>query len=141
MYHKIDHIGIAVRSLTEALKLYQDGLSLTLEHIEVVEDQRARVAVLVVGDSRIELLEATSEDSPIGRFIARRGEGLHHICFQVSNLVEEIARLKSAGLRMIDEVPRCGAEGRLVAFVHPSSSAGVLLELSQVTSEAANPTK
>ncbi len=141
MYQRIDHIGIAVRSLTDALKVYQDGLSLTLERIEVVEDQHAKVAVLSVGESRLELLEATSADSPIGRFIARRGEGLHHICFLVTNLVAELALLKAAGLRMIDEAPRCGADGRLVAFVHPSSTAGVLIELSQVTSEAASPTK
>jgi methylmalonyl-CoA/ethylmalonyl-CoA epimerase len=141
LYQRIDHIGIAVRSVTDALQVYRDGLSLTLEGIEIVEDQGARVALLTVGQSRIELLEATRQDSPIGRFISKRGEGLHHICFQVTSIVEEIARLKAAGLRMIDEVPRCGAEGRLVAFVHPSTTAGVLIELSQVSAEPTNPKK
>jgi len=138
LYKRIDHIGIAVRSITDALKVYRDGLGLTLVRVEVVADQCTRVAILAVGESRIELLEATAEDSPIGKFIAKRGEGLHHICFQVTNLVEEIARLKAAGLRLIDEAPRCGAEGRLVAFLHPSTAAGVLVELSQVSAQATN---
>jgi methylmalonyl-CoA/ethylmalonyl-CoA epimerase len=141
LYQRIDHIGIAVRSVADALKVYRDGLGLTLDRVEVVAEQGARVAILAVGESRIELLEATAEDSPIGKFIAKRGEGLHHICFQVTNLAEEIARLKASGLRLIDEAPRCGAEGRLVAFLHPSAVAGVLVELSQVSADATNSSK
>jgi len=128
---KIDHIGIAVRSIEESLRRYTSGFELSLRSIEPVEDQKTRVAVLPVGDGRLELLESMEEDSPIARFIARRGEGLHHICFQVDNIVEELARLKAAGVRLIDNQPRQGAGGSLIAFVHPESASGVLIELSQ----------
>lgn len=131
MVRKIDHIGIAVRSIEESLRRYTSGFELSLRSIEPVEDQKTRVAVLPVGDGRLELLESMEEDSPIARFIARRGEGLHHICFQVDNIVEELARLKAAGVRLIDNQPRQGAGGSLIAFVHPESASGVLIELSQ----------
>ena len=131
MIRKIDHIGIAVKSLEDALKVYEGSFSLALSRIENVPAHKTRVAMLPVGESRIELLEATAEDSPVARFIAKRGEGLHHVCFQVENLSEEIQKLKAAGARLVDEKPQPGAEGRLVVFVHPSSTGGVLVELAQ----------
>jgi methylmalonyl-CoA/ethylmalonyl-CoA epimerase len=102
-------------------------------HIEEVVEQRTRVALLPVGESRIELLEAMDENSPIALFISKRGEGLHHICFEVDNLAQELATLRNAGIRLIDPVPRRGAGGCWVAFIHPTSTAGVLVELSQPT--------
>ncbi len=100
-------------------------------HTETVEDQKVRVAMLPIGESRIELLEATSDDSPIAKFLEKRGGGIHHIAVEVENIEESLAKLKAEGMRLIDEKPRIGAEGCLVAFVHPSSANGVLLELVQ----------
>ena len=134
MILKIDHIGIAVRSLEAALKVYCQGFGLRMDHVEEVAEQKTRVATLPVGETRLELLEAMEEDSPVGKFIARRGEGLHHICFRVENLEEELKKLKAAGVRLIDEMPRPGARDCLVAFIHPSSTGGVLVELSQSNS-------
>ena len=134
MLLKIDHIGIAVRSLESALKLYSQGFGLRADHVEEVADQKTRVATLPVGESRLELLEAMEEDSPVGKFIAKRGEGLHHICFRVENLEGELKKLKAAGVRLIDDMPRPGAGECLVAFIHPSSTGGVLVELSQPSS-------
>jgi len=131
LYRKIDHIGIAVRSLEAALKIYGAGLALKPDHIEEVPGQKTRVAIIPLGEARLELLEAMEEDSPIGKFIAKRGEGLHHVCLQVDNLEETLQRLKEAGARLIDEAPRPGANNCLVAFVHPASASGVLVELSQ----------
>ena len=136
MYLKVDHIGVAVRSLEEATRLYSDGLGMEITRVENVPEQKARVALIPVGESCLELLEATDADSPVGRFIATRGEGIHHICLQVDDLAATISRLTTAGIRMIDAEPRKGAEDRLVAFVHPSALGGVLLELSQSTSSA-----
>ncbi len=131
MYRKIDHIAIAVRSLQSACRNYSDVLGLGNWTVEEIPDQRVRVAVLPMGESRIELLEATADDSPIAGFLSRRGEGLHHICFEVEDLAGELERLKAAGMRLIDQHPRTGAEGRSIAFLHPSGTAGVLIELSQ----------
>ncbi|HYK91072.1 MAG TPA: methylmalonyl-CoA epimerase [Acidobacteriota bacterium] len=131
MYTKIDHVGMAVRSLDQALRVYTDALGLHLERIEEVVDQGTRVAVLPIGESRLELLEAIGDSSPVARFIAKRGEGMHHICLQVEDIRQELSRLKEAGIRMIDETPRVGAGDCLVAFLHPSSTGGVLVELSQ----------
>jgi len=131
LYSKIAHIGIAVRSLDEALRVYTSAFGFAVEHVEEVASQKTRVAMLPIGESRLELLEAMEEDSPVARFIAKRGEGIHHICFQVEDIKQEISKLKAAGVRMIDETPRPGADGCLVAFVHPSSAYGVLVELSQ----------
>ena len=100
-------------------------------HTEIVEDQKVRVAMLPIGESRIELLEPTSEDSPISKFIEKRGGGIHHIAVEVEDIEAALAKLKAQGMRLIDETPRIGAEGCLVAFVHPSSANGVLLELVQ----------
>jgi len=128
---KINHLGIATKGIDEALKFWGDALGLENVHTETVEDQKVRVAMLPIGDTRIELLEATSEDSPIAKFIEKRGGGIHHIAVEVENIVESLAKLKANGMRLIDETPRVGAENCLVAFVHPSSANGVLLELVQ----------
>jgi methylmalonyl-CoA/ethylmalonyl-CoA epimerase len=126
---KIDHLGIAVRSVSDSLTFYRDALGLELSCTETVEDQGVHIAMLPVGESRIELLEPVSEETPVGRFIAKRGEGLHHICYEVEDLASKLDELKSRGVRLIDGYPRRGAEGKLVAFLHPASASGVLVEL------------
>jgi methylmalonyl-CoA/ethylmalonyl-CoA epimerase len=128
---KIDHLGIAVSSLDEAVNFWRDGLGLALQEIEVVEDQGVRVAILPVGESRIELLEATGEETPVGKFIAKRGTGIHHISLEVGDLKAMLEKLKEHGVRLIDQEPRVGAGGSLIAFIHPSSTGGVLIELAQ----------
>ncbi len=128
---KINHLGIATKGIDEALKFWEDALGLENIHTEVVEDQKVRVAMLPIGESRIELLEPTSEDSPISKFIEKRGGGIHHIAVEVEDIEAALAKLKAQGMRLIDERPRIGAEGCLVAFVHPSAANGVLLELVQ----------
>ncbi len=128
---KINHLGIATRSIDEALKFWEDSLGLENVHTEVVEDQKVRVAMLPIGESRIELLEPTSDDSPISKFLEKRGGGIHHIAVEVDDIEAALAKLKANGARLIDETPRVGAEGCLVAFVHPAASGGVLLELVQ----------
>lgn len=122
----INHIGIAVKSLAEAKKFWCDQLGLKVSHEEEVPDQRVRVAILENG---IELLEPTSPDSPVAKFIEKRGEGLHHLTLQAGNLAERLKELKVAGVNLIDEKPRVGAGGAGIAFVHPKSTGGVLLEL------------
>jgi len=126
---KIDHLGIAVRSLKDALPFYRDLLGLELAGTEVVDDQGVTVALLPAGDSRIELLEPLSEESVVGRFLARRGEGLHHICYQVEDLQSKLDEFGARGVKLLDGYPRRGAEGKLVAFLHPASANGVLVEL------------
>ena len=128
---KIDHLGIATKGIDEALKFWEDALGLENVHTETVEDQKVRVAMLPIGESRIELLEPTSEDSPISNFLGKRGGGIHHIAVRVDDIHASLAKLKEQGARLIDEEPRIGAEGCLVAFVHPAASGGVLLELVQ----------
>jgi methylmalonyl-CoA/ethylmalonyl-CoA epimerase len=128
---KINHLGIATNGIDEALKFWSGALGLENVHTETVEDQKVRVAMLPIGETRIELLEPTSEDSPISKFLQKRGGGIHHIAVEVDNIEESLAKLKQEGMRLIDEKPRIGAEGCLVAFVHPSSANGVLLELVQ----------
>lgn len=128
---KISHLGIATKGIDEALKFWQGALGLENVHAEEVAEQKVRVAMLPIGETRIELLEATSEDSPIAKFVEKRGGGIHHIAVEVENIEESLAKLKANGARLIDEQPRIGAEGCLVAFVHPSSAGGVLLELIQ----------
>jgi methylmalonyl-CoA/ethylmalonyl-CoA epimerase len=130
MIKKIDHVGIAVKNLEEAMKIWE-GLGLKVEEIEEVPDQKVRTAIIHVGESRIELLEPTAEDSPIAKFIAKRGEGIHHIALGVDNIEEHLAKLKEAGYRLIDEQPRIGAGGAKIAFVHPKAVTGVLLELCE----------
>lgn len=128
---KIDHIGIATRGIEDAITFYRDALGLAIGDTEEVAEQKVRVAMLPIGESRIELLEATSEDSPLTRFLEKRGPGIHHIAVQVDDIRDALANLRQRGARLIDEEPRQGAGGCLVAFVHPSSTGGVLLELVQ----------
>jgi methylmalonyl-CoA/ethylmalonyl-CoA epimerase len=129
---KINHLGIATKDINEALKFWGDALGLQNVHTETVEDQKVRVAMLPLGESRIELLEPTSEDSPITKFLEKRGGGIHHIAVEVEDIEAALAKLKAQGMRLIDETPRVGAENCLVAFIHPSAANGVLLELVQV---------
>jgi methylmalonyl-CoA epimerase len=133
---KINHLGIATRGIEEALKFWGDALGLENVHTEVVEDQKVRIAMLPLGESRIELLEPTSDDSPISKFLEKRGGGIHHIAVEVDDIEAALEKLKDKGMRLIDESPRIGAEGCLVAFVHPSSANGVLLELVQQPASA-----
>ena len=130
---KIDHLGIATKGIDEALKFWAECLGLENVHTETVEDQKVRVAMLPIGDTRIELLEPTSNDSPISKFLDKRGGGIHHIAVEVKDINGELDRLKAKGVRLIDAEPRVGAGGCLVAFIHPSATGGVLLELVQTT--------
>ena len=125
----IAHIGIAVESLAALLPFYRDVLGLP----EVLLDDAdgAAIAGLAAGPSLVELLEAKSADSPIGKFVSKRGPGIHHVCFAVDDLDDTLARCRTAGLRLIDQVPRLGAEGKRIAFLHPSATGGVLVELSE----------
>lgn len=128
---KIDHIGIATEAIEQASGFYRDALGLMVADVEVVSEQKVRVAMLPIGETRIELLEPTSSDSPISKFLAKRGPGIHHIAIQVEDIQKSLEKLKREGARLIDEKPRTGAGGCLVAFVHPSSTGGVLVELVQ----------
>lgn len=128
---KINHLGIATNGIDDALKFWADALGIENVHTETVEDQKVRVAMLPIGESRVELLEPTSDDSPISKFLEKRGGGIHHIAVEVEDIEASLAKLKAQGMRLIDESPRIGAEGCLVAFVHPAASGGVLLELVQ----------
>ncbi|MCS6885058.1 MAG: methylmalonyl-CoA epimerase [Acidobacteriota bacterium] len=132
---KLDHLGIAVKSIDEAVKFYQQALGLSVAGTETVQDQKVRVAMLPIGESRLELLEATSSDSPIAKFIDKRGPGIHHICIEVEDIYAKLDELKAAGVDLIDSKPRIGAGGHLIAFVHPKSSSGVLIELVQKEAE------
>lgn len=131
MVKKIDHIGIAVKNLEESLKFYENVLGLKSSGTEVVEEQKVKVVFLPTGDSEIELLEATSEESPIAKYIEKNGEGVQHIAYRVDDVEAAIAEMKEQGLRMIDEKPRYGAGGAKIAFCHPKSTGGVLIELCQ----------
>ena len=128
---RIDHIGVAVESLDEALPFYRDVLGLSFLGTEEVASQKVRVAMLAVGESRIELLEPTSDDSPIAGFLAKRGQGIHHIAYAVDDASAAVEELKEKGVRMIDESPREGAGEARIAFVHPRASGRVLTELCQ----------
>ncbi|HEV2718976.1 MAG TPA: methylmalonyl-CoA epimerase [Thermoanaerobaculia bacterium] len=127
---KLDHIGIAVKSLDAAKKIYED-LGLHIEHVESVETQKVRTAFLSVGDANLELLEPSGPDSTIAKYIEKRGEGIHHICLRVDDIEAHLARLKERGYRLINEVPVPGAHGCRVAFLHPAAGNGVLIELSE----------
>ena len=136
---KIDHIGIATNGIEEAAAAYRDALGIQITETEEVSGQKVRVAMLPIGESRIELLEATSADSPISKFLAKRGPGIHHIALRVEDIRARLADLKSKGARLIDEEPRTGAGGCLVAFIHPSSTGGVLIELVESVAEKTSP--
>ena len=135
----LDHIGIAVGDLEEALAFYRDALGLEIEAPEEVASQRVRAHFVPLGGAAIELLEATAPDSPIATFLERRGPGLHHITLGVEDIRAALAALEARGVRLIDQTPRPGAHGSLVAFIHPSAAHGVLVELVQRTREPVNP--
>jgi len=135
MVVKIDHIAIAVQNLDEAIKVYKEALGLELAGEEEVPEQGVRVAFLPIGDTRLELLEPLSSESPVAKFLEKRGEGIHHICLEVEDLEKALAELANKGVKLIDEKPRLGAHGRKMAFVHPKSLHGVLLELYQKEEE------
>jgi len=127
---QLDHLGIAVANLDEAIRTYE-LLGLSCSHIETVNDQKVRTATLPLGDSNLELLEPIEANSPIGKFLATRGSGIHHIALQVENIDDKLHELKSLGLRLIDETPRIGLGGSRIAFIHPKSTFNILIELVQ----------
>ena len=131
MVKKISHIGIAVESLDEQIPYYRDVLGLTFSGTETVEDQMVKVAFFDVGDTRIELLEATDENSPIAKYIAKKGQGVHHMAYQVENCKVAIDKMDGRGMRLIDKEPRNGAGGHKIAFLHPKSTFGILTELTE----------
>lgn len=130
MIQRIHHLAIAVRSLEEALRFYRDTLGLPVHEQAVREDQGVKAALLTIGESEIELLEPLGPDTPVGRFLERRGEGIHHICLQTDDIDKELADLKAKGVELIDQEPRQGLVGR-ICFLHPRSTKGVLVELAQ----------
>ncbi len=131
MFGKIAHIGIAVKDLKKSIDVFSAIIGSKPNHVERVEDQHVNTAMFSFGDSSIELLESTSPGSSIATFIEKRGEGMHHLSFAVEDIVEELARLKKSGYQLIDDRPRKGADNCLVAFIHPKSTNGVLIEISQ----------
>ncbi len=128
----IEHIGIAVKNLNESIKFYETVLGLKCYSIEVVKDQKVRTAFFKIGETKIELLESTEPDGPITKFIEKKGEGIHHIAYSVNNLNEALKELDSNGIQSIDKVPHKGAEGLNIAFIHPKSANGVLIELCEL---------
>ncbi len=128
---KLDHIAIAVRNIEERLKIWTHVLNLKLEFIKDVPDQKVKVAVLDINGQHIELLEPLEETSTISKFIEKKGEGLHHLCFEVENIESMLLNMKKQGIKLIDEVPKIGASGKKIAFIHPKDMGGVLIELSQ----------
>jgi len=131
MIRRLDHIGIAVNDLETALATYTEGLGLECDHQETLEDQQVRTAFLPLGDTHLELLESLTAEGPIGRFLEKRGEGIHHLCFEVDDIRAALHRCEKAGMALIDREPRAGAHDKWVAFVHPRTTHGVLIELSQ----------
>ncbi|MGB6370310.1 MAG: methylmalonyl-CoA epimerase [Atribacterota bacterium] len=131
MIEKIDHIGIAVRSIEKTSEFLSNILGLKVAGEEIVEEQKVKVAFLPLGDSELELLESTSPEGPIARFIEKKGEGIQHIAFRVDNIEKALEKLKKEGVRLIDEKPRYGAGGAKIAFLHPKGTNGILIELSE----------
>lgn len=127
----VDHIGIAVKNIDEALKFWEGTLGIKCHGIEEVADQKVKTAFLPIRDTEVELLEGTSPDSPVSKFIEAKGEGIHHLAIRVENLEAALAELKEKGVRLIDEKPRLGAGGARIAFLHPKATGGILLELSE----------
>ncbi len=128
---KIDHIGIAVRDLEQALPFYRDRLGLQVKGFEELADQKVKVAFLPVGESKIELLQSTDPAGPVAKFIEHKGEGIQHLAFRVTNLAEKLKQLKASGVALIDDKPRPGAGGARIAFIHPRSTGGILIELCE----------
>lgn len=131
MVTKVDHIGVAVKSIEDARKFYEDVLGLKIHGMEEVAEQKVRTAFIPVGDTEVELLESTAPDGPIAKYIEKNGEGVQHIAFRVDNIEQALADLKAKGVRLIDETPRRGAGGAKIAFVHPKASFGTLVELCE----------
>ncbi len=129
MIEKIHHVGVAVRSLDEALKFYSDTLGLPVQSSATMEEQGVKAALLTIGESEIELLEPLSPESPVGRFLERKGEGLHHVCFQTPDVATELEELKAKEVELVDQQPRRGLAG-MICFLHPKASRGVLVELA-----------
>jgi methylmalonyl-CoA/ethylmalonyl-CoA epimerase len=136
VFSRIDHIGVAVEEIEPALKLYGDSLELAVAHREVVEEQGVEAVLLDVGENHVELLAPLAPDTPVGKFLAKKGPGLHHVAYQVTDIDATLAALKQAGLELIDEQPRIGIRGSRVAFLHPRATAGVLSEIVQPAAEA-----
>ena len=129
MFARIDHIGVAVESIDDALKLYETSYEMTLVHREVVEEQGVEAALLDIGENHVELLQPLGPDTPVGKYLAKRGAGIHHVAYQVTDIDAELERLRAAGVQLIDETPRIGIRGTRVAFCHPKSTGGVLTEI------------
>ena len=139
MLRSIDHIGVAVEDLDEAMAIHRDTYGMPLVHRETIDEQGVEAALLDVGDSHVELLAPLDPDTPVGRFLAKRGPGLHHVAYRVDDVAAALDELRAAGLRLIDDEPRTGIRGSQVAFLHPSSSGGVLTELVQPAAEGRSP--
>ncbi len=131
MFEKIDHVGIAVEDLEETIRFYRDQIGLDYQGTEEVEEQKVKVAFFPVGESKIEFLESTDPSGPVGRFIEKKGGGVHHLSFRVKDLEQKLEQLKAQGVELIDEKPRYGAGGARIAFLHPKSTGGVLVELCE----------
>ncbi len=131
MIEKIDHIGIAVKSIQESMKVYTEILGLEITEIETIEEQKVKTAFIPIGESKLELLESTADDGPIAKFIEKHGEGVQHIALKVDNIDRKLAELKRKDVRLIDEKPRMGAGGAKIAFIHPKDTKGVLIELCE----------
>ncbi len=131
MFSRIDHIGVAVEQIEPALDLYRDSFELALAHREIVEEQGVEAVLLDVGENHVELLAPLGPDTPVGRFLAKHGPGLHHVAYQVSDIDATLQTLRERGLQLIDQQPRTGIRGSRVAFLHPRASAGVLTEIVQ----------
>jgi methylmalonyl-CoA/ethylmalonyl-CoA epimerase len=131
MFARVDHIGVAVEDLEAAIALHEDAYGMALVHREVVDDQGVEAVLLDVGENHVELLRPLAEESPVGRFLANRGPGLHHVAYQVTDVQAALADLRARGLQLIDETPRIGIRGSRVAFLHPAASGGVLTEIVQ----------
>ena len=131
MFARVDHIGVAVEDLDAAIALHEGAYGMALVHREVIDDQGVEAVLFDVGENHVELLRPLAEDSPVGRFLARRGPGLHHVAYQVTDVDAALAELRARGLRLIDEAPRTGMRNSRVAFLHPAASGGVLTEIVQ----------
>jgi methylmalonyl-CoA/ethylmalonyl-CoA epimerase len=138
MIKRIDHIAIVVNDIDAALGFWRDALGLELTHVEDVPEQQAAVAFLPVGESEVELVKPTTDDSGVARFLTKRGPGLHHLCVEVDDIEDTLTRLKARGVRLIDEKPRAGSGGKKLAFVHPESTQGVLVELYELPAAPPN---
>ena len=131
MFPRVDHIGVAVEDLDAAIALHEQAYGMAVAHREVIDEQGVEAVLLDVGENHVELLRPLGEDTPVGRFLSKRGPGLHHVAYQVADIEATLATLRAAGVRLIDEAPRAGIRGSRVAFLHPAASGGVLTELVQ----------